>query len=86
MRMCKCSKGYIESLIDECRKRIFESLGFVEDGTSQELTLRPPPIETNSPQGKQNRKRLLRAWVEISSWISDFKRVNGKNSQEDICF
>ena len=61
------------SLIKESSKRIFESLGFTEaqDG------LRPPTTETSAPQGKMNRRKLLRAWVEVAAWIVDFKRGHG---------
>lgn len=67
------------------RKHIFESLGFVEEGPAQDLTLRPPPIETTTPQGKKGRRRLLRVWVELSAWVSDFKRVNGKGHICKLC-
>jgi hypothetical protein len=59
------------------RKRVFELLGFVEDPAA-DATLKSPSIDPSTPQGKQNRRKLLRAWVELGSWISDFKRVNGK--------
>ncbi|KAL0951889.1 hypothetical protein HGRIS_008546 [Hohenbuehelia grisea] len=60
-------------------KRIFESLGFMEeslkgqDGTP-ERALRPPSTDPATDEGKQNRARLLRAWVEISAWIVSFRR------------
>jgi hypothetical protein len=60
------------------RKRIFELLGFEEDIANADMTLKPPSIDSSTPQGKQNRRKLLRAWIELGSWISDFKRVNGK--------
>jgi hypothetical protein len=66
--------GICGSAIDkEDSKRIFETLGFTEaqDG------LRPPTTETNTPQGRMNRRRLLRAWVELEAWIVDFKRTHG---------
>jgi hypothetical protein len=53
-------------------------LGFEEDVASADATLKPPSIDSSTPHGKQNRRKLLRAWVELGSWISDFKRVNGK--------
>lgn len=62
-------------LTKEDSKRIFEALAFEEaqDG------LRPPATETNIPQGRMNRRRLLRAWVEVGAWIVDFKRVHGRS-------
>jgi ubiquitin carboxyl-terminal hydrolase 25/28 len=58
------------------RKRIFDILGFIEETNERECTLRPP-ITDNSFLGKQNRRKLLRAWVEIHSWLADFKRLHG---------
>lgn len=40
-------------------------------------TLKPPVTDLTSPQGKQNRRKLLRAWLELSSWLTDFKRIHG---------
>lgn len=59
-------------------KRIFEALAFEEaqDG------LRPPATETNIPQGRMNRRRLLRAWVEVGAWIVDFKRVHAEQLKD----
>lgn len=59
-------------------KRIFEVLGFTEEVMETDTTLRPPLTDNNSAIGKQNRRRLLRAWVEIGSWLIDFKKLNGK--------
>ena len=66
------------------RKRIFELLGFAEDVANPDVTLKPPSIDSSTSQGKLNRRKLLRAWVELSSWISDFKRVNGKPLMTDV--
>jgi hypothetical protein len=60
-------------LIKKSSKRVFEALGFTEAQDS----LRPPATETSTPQGKINRRKLLRAWVEIGAWIVDFKRGRG---------
>ena len=59
------------------RKRIFDILGFVEETNDRECTLRPPVTDNNTVQGKQNRRKLLRAWVEIHAWLADFKRLHG---------
>ena len=58
------------------RKRIFDILGFVEENNDRECTLRPP-VTDNTLQGRQNRRKLLRAWVEINAWLADFKRLHG---------
>ena len=59
------------------RKHIFDVLGFVEEIRGRECTLRPPVTDNNTLQGKQNRRKLLRAWVEIHAWLADFKRLQG---------
>ena len=59
------------------RKRIFDILGFVEENNDRECTLRPPVTDNNTLQGRQNRRKLLRAWVEINAWLADFKRLHG---------
>jgi hypothetical protein len=51
-----------------------------------DATLKPPSIDSSTPQGKQNRRKLLRAWIELGSWISDFKRVNGKQLTANISY
>ncbi|KAF5385340.1 hypothetical protein D9615_001037 [Tricholomella constricta] len=57
-------------------KRTFEVLGFKEEILEGEPALRPPPTDIVSSVGKMNRRRLLRAWVEVSAWLADFKRVH----------
>ena len=59
------------------RKRIFDILGFVEETNEGECSLRPPITDNNTLKGKQNRRKLLRAWVEIHAWLADFKRSYG---------
>lgn len=56
------------------RKRIFEILGFYE--SSDDQTLNPPTTDPSTPEGVQNRRKLLRAWVEVNAWLADFKRNN----------
>lgn len=53
-------------------KRIFETLGFRE---GNDATLISPLTE--GPEGIVSRKKLLRAWVELSSWLADFRRQHG---------
>ena len=59
------------------RKRIFEILGFIAETNNGQCSLRPPVTDDNTHQGKQNRRKLFRAWVEIHAWLADFKRLNG---------
>jgi ubiquitin carboxyl-terminal hydrolase 25/28 len=42
-----------------------------------DLALKPPVTDTVTLQGKQNRKKLLRAWVEIGAWVADYRRKHG---------
>ncbi|TFK41972.1 ubiquitin C-terminal hydrolase Ubp2 [Crucibulum laeve] len=56
-------------------KRIFETLGFTEEHT-EDIALRPPVTDTTSPTGKLNRRKLLRAWVEMGAWLADNKRIH----------
>lgn len=55
-------------------KRVFEILGFTEEVHDSDLALKPPVTDTVSQQGKLNRKKLLRAWVEIGAWVTDYRR------------
>ena len=57
----------------------FDILGFIEETSDQECTLRPPVIDKNTLQSKQNLRKLLRAWVEIHAWLAAFKRLHGDN-------
>ena len=61
-------------LIFTHRKRILEILGFYESPDDQ--TLNPPTTDPSTPEGVQNRRKLLRAWVEVNAWLADFKRNN----------
>ncbi|KIL58608.1 hypothetical protein M378DRAFT_15386 [Amanita muscaria Koide BX008] len=53
-------------------KRIFDILGFTEDIYKDEIdfALRPPVTDTVTAHGQQNRKKLLRAWVETGAWLN----------------
>lgn len=59
------------------RKRMLETLGFREEVYESQPALRPPPTDLASPIGRMNRRRLLRAWVEVNAWLADFRRTNG---------
>lgn len=57
-------------------KEIFFSMGFrlttQEDGAE---LLEPPVVEANLP----DRAKLLRAWVELSAWLFEFKRKHSSS-------
>ncbi|PPQ64283.1 hypothetical protein CVT26_002166 [Gymnopilus dilepis] len=63
-------------------KRIFEFLGFVEETVDRDVTLRPPSTDPSTPQGKLNRRKLLRAWLEINAWLADYKRVHASHFKD----
>jgi hypothetical protein len=51
--------------------------------------LSSPSITSATVEGKQNRAKLLRAWVEISAWLTDYTKrfgelllVSWKNSRD----
>ena len=58
-------------------KRIFDALGFKkEDNGDNSFGLRPPVADVATPEGRMQRRKLLRAWVEIGAWVVDFKRIH----------
>ncbi|KAF9566903.1 cysteine proteinase [Agrocybe pediades] len=63
-------------------KRIFEALGFAEEASDRETTLRPPSTDPSTVAGKQNRRRLLRAWLEINAWLLDLRRINASHFKD----
>ena len=56
---------------------MFEVLGFIEEQVDNEPVLRPPSVDVATPVGRTNRRKLLRAWVELGAWLADFRRVHG---------
>lgn len=67
-------------LLTDIRAQVFAVLGFPLEGLSQgaqkagELALQPPPIDPDTPEGAISRKKLLRAWVELSAWLVIFEK------------
>lgn len=62
-------------------QRIFESLDFTYQAATDETTssvLLPPQTSSNTAPAIQKRAKLLRAYVEISVWLSDFERRFGE--------
>ncbi|KAF9011085.1 hypothetical protein BDQ17DRAFT_1345443 [Cyathus striatus] len=55
-------------------KRVFDIIGFKEEAGDTEPAIRPPITEPATPQGKINRRKLLRAWVEIGSYLADLRK------------
>ncbi|KAH0591372.1 putative ubiquitin carboxyl-terminal hydrolase 2 [Termitomyces sp. J132] len=63
-------------------KRTLETLGFTEEVYENQPALRPPPTDIGSSIGRMNRRRLLRAWVEVSAWLADFRRLNASHFKD----
>ncbi|KAF8079191.1 hypothetical protein FPV67DRAFT_101469 [Lyophyllum atratum] len=63
-------------------KRMFEALGFTEEVYETEPALRAPPTGILTSVEKMNRRKLLRAWVEVSAWVVDFKRINASHFKD----
>lgn len=47
-----------------CRAEVFATLGYVY--MKEAHSLMPPKVDLASPEGRYNRARVLRAWMEIS--------------------
>lgn len=78
MLTCTSRRSVIAPSHSFISKRVFEILGFTEEVHDSDLALKPPVTDTVSPQGKLNRKKLLRAWVEIGAWVVDYRRRHCK--------
>ncbi|KAI6102677.1 hypothetical protein EDD16DRAFT_1696584 [Pisolithus croceorrhizus] len=61
-------------------RHVFDRLGFVLSETedthtgTMDKTMTPPNTDPVTSRGKDNRRKLLRFWVETSAWLLDFKR------------
>ena len=53
-------------------RRIFESLDCVVQPSPSpgEVTVNPPSVSPSTPEGKRSRAKLLRAWIEVSAWLT----------------
>ncbi|KAJ7597723.1 hypothetical protein C8J56DRAFT_920783 [Mycena floridula] len=52
---------------------IFEALGFQKESVENQFSgLRPPATDLATPQERQNRAKLLRAWVEVSACLVEY--------------
>ncbi|RDB19324.1 putative ubiquitin carboxyl-terminal hydrolase 2 [Hypsizygus marmoreus] len=63
-------------------KRVFDVLGFVETLLDSESALKPPATDVATAEGRMNRRKLLRAWVEVSAWVADFKRIHAAHFKD----
>lgn len=53
-------------------------MGFGENTANNDSTLMAPVTDPSTPDGVMKRKKLFRAWVELSAWLLDYKRVHSK--------
>ena len=56
---------------------MFSVLGFAAgpgSATKTALSLFPPNVSPFTDEGKANRERLLRAWVELQAYLIDYQR------------
>ncbi|PCH34498.1 cysteine proteinase [Wolfiporia cocos MD-104 SS10] len=61
-------------------RQILEVLGFSikpSPEASDKPAAHPPPIDPSTAEGKQSRKKLLRAWAEITALLNIFKNSKG---------
>ncbi|KAG6836077.1 hypothetical protein H0H93_011620 [Arthromyces matolae] len=65
-------------------KRTLEAMGFTEEVYENHPALRPPPTDLVSSVGRMNRRRLLRAWVEVNAWLADYRRLNANQFKDSL--
>ncbi|KAI0686832.1 cysteine proteinase [Cytidiella melzeri] len=60
--------------------KVFESLDFTIQSLSgvSEQALHPPSVDPTTPEGKRSRAKLLRAWIEISAWLTLYHKTKPK--------
>lgn len=46
----------------------------VQNPEGTKLMLNPPNTDSSTKEGRINREKLLRAWVEISAMVVDYRR------------
>ncbi|KAI0066711.1 cysteine proteinase [Artomyces pyxidatus] len=68
-------------------RKIFQSLDFettidADAPPAENLQLVPPKIDPSTPAGKLSRSKLLRAWVELGAWITDYRRRFSPNLKD----
>ncbi|TFK56339.1 cysteine proteinase [Heliocybe sulcata] len=61
-------------------RQIFDALGFIFDG--EDDTIAPPPTDPTTPEGRANRSKLLRAWVELSAMVVDYRKRFANNLKQ----
>ncbi|KZS93255.1 cysteine proteinase [Sistotremastrum niveocremeum HHB9708] len=55
--------------------RIFDSLGYdLPDPKSEDSTIGPPDLDPSNPGASENKAKLLRAWLEIGAYLSDYRQ------------
>jgi ubiquitin carboxyl-terminal hydrolase 25/28 len=67
---------------NDAREQIFNRLGFTskpkDPANRDSSVLMPVTTDVSLSNGRQNRAKLLRAWVEISVWLLEYRKKNGR--------
>ena len=64
-------------LIGALSRRVFDVLDFKAEPTQTDpnaQVLTPPSIDPSTPEGKRTRAKLLRAWVEVGTWLTLYNK------------
>ena len=69
-------------------RRVFEAIDYKVDppppsspgSPPGETMLVAPTIDPGTPEGRRSRAKLLRAWVEVSSWLTIYHRGRASKS------
>ncbi|EIW87195.1 cysteine proteinase [Coniophora puteana RWD-64-598 SS2] len=66
---------------------MFEAIGFVlketeGPGDTREMSLNPPTTDIETAEGRRNRARMLRFWVELGAWVADYHKRFSINLKE----
>ncbi|KAI0937423.1 hypothetical protein AcV5_005336 [Taiwanofungus camphoratus] len=70
-------------------RQVFEAIDFpavtAGNNSAEDFVLQPPETDPTKPMGKQIRAKLLRAWIEISAWLTIYQKskdsLGGYNPQ-----
>lgn len=72
--------AFLSDLYHISSQRMFQILGFSEEGNGNELVLSPPNVHESHATGHVMRRKLLRAWVETGAYLEYFRKRYRKPS------
>lgn len=65
-------------ILTSYRRQVFEAIDFpavtAGNNSAEDFVLQPPETDPTKPMGKQIRAKLLRAWIEISAWLTIYQK------------